>query len=556
MADDVTQFVSTALGWTGTSCQCSAAVALSFEGQSSASVAPAGASTPAAGIAGHTGDAVSVSVSAHGPATATATSGAAAGTDTASSPRISSRSAALLSPTPLQLATAARSLVGHLVEANGGTVFGTDPASALPNGIIDVLEHVSVDVALSTGAGGTCGTGDRCAAAISVSLNGAAKATILPPNHCAGAAGAVFAVAVSVQADANARARQGQGGGCATAAVRGAALVAAAGDTGSVIGMSVAVDGSAVSAATSGDLGSSSSRLAGPAPSAGVVALSGSSGDATGVAIGRHSASASVHSGRSGDATAICAKCADAQDGSARAVSGDTGLSFSVAGAGLDATASARSGDTGTADATARGATVTVRDVQRAYHGDQVDGQSGNTGDAIAEAVDLSTWVRVDTDSGATGLVSSVILGPQATKSGPRGPRAGSTVAPSAPGHRRIATGRLEHSSTVGAGSSGVSQRTEASTPVRTAAPSAPAPNHSRPAPASPARSSSAQHAPRDRVGTAAAQAADLSFKQGSLLAQRSSSTALFGVATGLLVFAVLVVLSVLSWLRRGRSRR
>ncbi len=96
----------------------------------------------------------------------------------------------------------------------------------------------------------------------------------------------------------------------------------------------------------------------------------------------------------------------------------------------------ASSGASGNADATVAG----VAGTPSSASGAKVNGHSGDTGNAIAEAVDLSTWVTVTTHSGDAGAVTSIARG--AGKSASSG---GSVITPSKPSHNTVHTGPISH---------------------------------------------------------------------------------------------------------------
>jgi hypothetical protein len=151
------------------------------------------------------------------------------------------------------------------------------------------------------------------------------------------------------------------------------------------------------------------------------VAASGATGDAVGISIGERGASALVRSGSSGRAAAVCTHCSlPGGDTVANAQSGHTGNSYSVAVAGQDSFANASSGNSGDTAAwavhgtgalfvTGHGTKSSPNNVvQSGDHGRvYVTGQSGDTGDVVATATDLLTWVSVITQSGNAGFVVS-----------------------------------------------------------------------------------------------------------------------------------------------------
>ncbi|MGH3627005.1 MAG: hypothetical protein ACRDRL_06135 [Sciscionella sp.] len=192
------------------------------------------------------------------------------------------------------------------------------------------------------------------------------------------------------------------------------------GDTGDVLGVALAGDGTAVSSAVSGDSGAvlagrDGGRLSAP--------ITGNTGPAVGIAIARHAATALVHSGSSGTADAICTNCGGAAapaGGTAIAIaaSGDTGISYSLAIAGVTASVRSESGDSGssiawtiegsartrlTAGNTGSGQTVGGRGPGSVI----VAGRSGKTGDTVVVAVGLDSWIDLWTYTGRSGPVVS-----------------------------------------------------------------------------------------------------------------------------------------------------
>ncbi|MGI8677774.1 MAG: hypothetical protein ACR2LX_03625 [Jatrophihabitans sp.] len=485
-----------------------------------------------------------MSVSAHGSASANASSGAGAATTTSvrsavAHPHVTTPSS------PAQIAEATRSLVASLMTANGGSVLGADPVSALPGASGSTQKSLSVDVAMTSGPDGQCSAADSCTAAVSVSVGGSARASILPIPRCTSRAGNVLAVAVAVDAAARASARQGVADTCAVTTAGGAGLEAGAGSSGSVVGVSLAQAGSARTDAVSGALGDTTIRIGGTQPTSPISARSGTSGDAASVAIGRDAATASARSGHSGDASAVCDRCAAAHDGMARSVTGNTGLTYSLAGAGRDAIAAARSGDSGSAAALALGPDARSS-LQASYSSARVQGRSGDTGNVIAVAVDRSTWVHVYTDSGATGIVTSRTLPPASQK--PGHPSTGVYVGPSGSGHRRTITGNGSATSTVAAASEKIESSSTASvTSSSTHASSSAVPIARKP-------EVRADRGANPRSATSLERAAG--FWHRNLLSDAGSPAGVVGIATGGLVFAALVILATAAWIRSRRSRR
>ncbi|UQX89412.1 hypothetical protein M6D93_05250 [Jatrophihabitans telluris] len=430
----VSAFVQQSLGWNVDACRCSAAISVSFGGRASASAAPA-VDFPTAGVAGHTGDVLTVSFSGNGPAQATAASGGVgSGSPLSALPTIFQPGAAVPGVAPhvpgsQELSVAVRQLISTLITANGQRAADLDPLAAFTGAGTSVSLQL-----VSTGPLSSCAASPACAVAIAVALDGTASATIAAPASCIGLVGTATAIALSAGSDATAAASRGSSRGCdATAAGSVHQVSAIAGNTGRAYGISLTAAGPATASAASGQLGDTVSAdttgSQGSVPLA--VAISGSTGDTAGISIGSEQASTTVSSGDSGRAAATCAQCTTATSGLAQAMSGNTGSSYALAGAGTDATVQATSGASGGAAATAYGTGV------KPGTGAKVVGKSGDTGDAFAVAVDLTTWVTVSTHSGQAGAVTSIAKGPK--KDGSTG--GGTVVDPSQPSHQRVDTG-------------------------------------------------------------------------------------------------------------------
>lgn len=456
LRQSVSAFVYKAIGWAGSSgtCDCALAVSIASGADAYATASPTFSAPHQVGV-GRTGDAYSVSFSADGPASATAAAGAAgAGTQ----PRGSAVTPATFTPTqPLStadIARGARQLVEELLADAGQSGSGLDPARGLstnqPDGLVASAPTVSVQVASSGGADLVCEATQACGIAVSISIGGRATASITTPSSCGGSVGTATAIAMAVKADARAVAGRGVASACPVPAAAVRAVGAAVGNTGSVYGIALASAGPAISNAASGRSGAILAKADGSGgavlPAGTVVdrtiktatATSGSTGDVAGIAIGDSGATSTARSGNSGHADAVCSSCATASGAVSAAASGDTGSSFSLAGAGLHATANARSGSSGNADATVYGNAAGLRG-----SGAHVVSESGDTGNAIAEAVDLTTWVSVSTESGSAGAVSSIARGAVATGgSGGTGGSGTTVVNPPTPSRHRITIGR------------------------------------------------------------------------------------------------------------------
>ncbi|MGI8664421.1 MAG: hypothetical protein ACR2N4_00050 [Jatrophihabitans sp.] len=431
----VSAFVNATLGWSVSSCTCSAAVALAFGGNAWASAMPA-IDAPSATIAGSTGDSTAVSFSGRGQATADAVSGGiSSGTAAAAAPEPAGQSNQLPGAESAgRLARQVRQLVDQLVTANGQTTSSTDPLAGFAPNKSGKSQTVSVQVA-TTGELDSCAAKPSCAVAVSIAVEGTATSTITAPGRCSGLLGSAEAIAIAVRADARATASRGIDSACSlTSSAVQSAVSAVAGNTGATYSVSLAATGAARAAAHSGHLGAVSASADHQLTRPSAVALSGSTGDSAGIAIGGDGAASQVSSGDSGHAAASCSVCGTGS-GVSEASTGDTGSSFALAGAGLQATVQATSGNSGNADASVAG----VAGAPSSTSGGKAIGHSGSTGNAIAEAVDLSTWVTVTTHSGDAGAVISVSRGTSKTAGG------GSIIKPSAPSHTTVHTGPMSH---------------------------------------------------------------------------------------------------------------
>ncbi|HEV7193686.1 MAG TPA: hypothetical protein VGN35_10815 [Jatrophihabitantaceae bacterium] len=434
-------------------CRCTIAVAVSvgytasaiaIPGAGPAAVAPApaaasvnvGSDVPSAETAGSTGNATSVSLSGNGPAAAIATSGSssAAGSGTAIGHEVSlgnvTVNKAFLGVATASFASSVLNELGPAAQSLGmlpcPTLFcGPPPA-------------VSVDVEAYVPDGTSCAPSSNspewCTLAIAVSLGGHAHAVVASPigaasTSCtAGEVGRPTAVAIGLQGPASALSRMGSGGGVCPGdtGAGGTAdpVKATSGNTGSALAIGVAELGPSGANATSGDSGQVRAITDGSGTgllASSATATTGDTGDAVGIAIGKTAASALVHSGASGRAAALCTHCSLAGGNTiAEATTGRTGGSYSLAVAGKESYSNAVSGDSGDAASWAVHGTaetfltgqdsratpdsvVTTGDPQTVY----VAGRSGDTGNVVATATDLLTWVSVLTQSGNAGPVVS-----------------------------------------------------------------------------------------------------------------------------------------------------
>ena len=439
-------------------CRCTVAVAISVGGPASAVAIPglhdisgpmvAGPGSDAA-VTGSSGNATSISVTGNGPASAMATSGNAGVPTGGSSGGDSMPGTVQMHGVPLdtgQLAGASRNLASQLLSDNGAAAASLDVIACATLVCTTSPPVTSVDVAAYVPGGSTCASTDTsapwCTVAISISLNGHAHAVVpaiaslgtSPAGSCGGVAGRPTAIAIGVNGPAQAIARMGASASSACSATDApatagglsllSAVKATSGSTGDALGIALAEQGAAGSTAMSGNAGvvrAVSDGTGAGALTNSAVATTGSTGDAVGISIGRHGASALVHSGNSGRAAALCTHCTLAGGGTvADAESGHTGSSFSLAVAGQDSYANSLSGDSGDAAAwavhgsgavflTGQGtkstpdSVVQSGDPGRVY----VAGRSGDTGNVVATATDLLTWVSVLTQSGDAGAVVS-----------------------------------------------------------------------------------------------------------------------------------------------------
>ena len=442
-----------------TRCRCSVAVAVSAGGTATATAVSgagpaalgssavraatsatgnAGQDVPAAETSGSTGNAMSVSITGHGAATANAStgdSGIPAGPGTAAGSVLTAHNVAISYP----LAAGAAINLDFALLLDGGTASST--FNVLPCGLQVCGGRASTataDIAVYAPNGSSCasvGT-EWCTVAVAISVGGpagSAHASVIRPAGIAGGTCAVVgrptAVAIGVGGPAQATAHMGAGGGACPAGASPAGsqtgpVTAQSGNTGNALAVGVTAVGPAGSAATSGNAGSvraitDSTGPTGTASSA--IATTGDTGDAVGISIGKLSASSLVRSGSSGRAAALCTHC-DLPGGDAIADSytGRTGGSYALAIAGKQSTANAVSGDSGDAASwavhgtaaifqTGQNSTASPDNVVQTGNPGQVyvSGRSGDTGNVVATATDLLTWVSVLTQSGNAGSVIS-----------------------------------------------------------------------------------------------------------------------------------------------------
>ncbi|MDP9117194.1 MAG: hypothetical protein M3O28_08070 [Actinomycetota bacterium] len=401
---------------------------------------------------GATGDATTLAVTTQGSAVANAASGSAGITGTAdsrasaSSPLMpGSHTSPVASYQATLLPVTAQALLNQLLSDNGPAASALD---TFPCGVALCTTAgvaVSVQLATYTPTGSGCGSapslaglGPTCAVALAVAFGSIASAVVeqnpeagaASPSCAIGMAGRPTAVAIAVHGAATAIARGGITSGtvCGASGSKPAALpvTAASGGTGSALGIGIAQQGSAGATATSGNSGAALALTDGPVnggPADSVVSTTGATGPAVAISIGRLGASAQVRSGNSGRAAAICTHCPLERGGDtvAHAQTGQTGSSFSQAVAGLQSYSNAVSGDSGDAAAWAvhgtgstfltgqpsensRGNVARTTNPGRVY----VGGRSGDTGNVVATATDLLTWVSVLTQTGLSGPVASI----------------------------------------------------------------------------------------------------------------------------------------------------
>jgi hypothetical protein len=383
-----------------------------------------------------------VSITGHDAATANAAtgdSGVPAGTAGAPGGVIAMHNVAI--NYPLTAGAALNLDIALLLD--GGTASST--FNVLPCGLQVCSTRVSTataDIAAYSPNGSTCaGPGTEwCTVAIAISVGGpagSAHAIVTRPVGTLSATcpvdlvGRPTAVAIGVGGPAQAIAHMGAGGGGACPA--GAStnsdaapgpVTAQSGNTGTALAVGITEQGAAGSSATSGNAGSvraitDTSGPTGTASSA--IATTGDTGDAIGISIGKLSASALVKSGSSGRAAALCTHC-DLPGGDAVADSytGRTGGSYALAVAGKQSSANAVSGDSGDAASwavhgtnaifqTGQNSTASPDNVVQTGNPGvvYVSGRSGDTGNVVATATDLLTWVSVLTQSGNAGTVVS-----------------------------------------------------------------------------------------------------------------------------------------------------
>jgi hypothetical protein len=444
-------------------CRCTIAISISAGGTATAigvgGSAPAvaalrpasttwtGSSVPSAQLSGSTGPATSISISGDGPATANATSGNSAIPGQTGQPLGAGMVQHGLAAN-LPLVTGAATLLTTQLLLDGGTTSSTINVMRCGAQVCGhSVRTASADVAAYLPNGSSCATsssGEWCSVAIAVSLGGSAHASItapgsvLQPAECIAGkpatVGRPTAVAIGVGGPAQAVARMGTGGGgaCIGSAQTStpSPVLARSGSTGSALAISIAQHGAAGSNATSGNAGTVRAMTDGagnssdPSNPSAATATTGDTGDAVGIAIGEHTSTALVRSGSSGLAAALCTHCSlPGGDTVAAAQSGRTGGSYGLAVAGLQANVNAVSGDSGEAASwavhgtgaiftTGQPSTASTDNVVQTGNPGQVyvSGRSGDTGNVVATATDLLTWVTVMTQSGNAGQVISAAL--------------------------------------------------------------------------------------------------------------------------------------------------
>ena len=434
-------------------CRCTVALAVSLGGEASAIAIPGagpaasgpvaavstsgnvGSDIPQAETAGATGNATSVSISGNGPASSIATSGNAG---------IAAGGAAIGHSVALGSAPVNQAFLGvsttdltHRLLGDLGPAAASLGNMACPTYFCGPPPPVAVDVKAFVPDGSTCaptsGSAEWCTVAIAISLGGTAHASVQSPVGAAsttcsnGEVGRPTAVAVSYHGPAAALAHMGSGGGVCPGTPSSAGSVpvkATSGTTGNALAIGVAEQGPAGASATSGNSGQARAITDDTGNGllvSSATATTGDTGDAVGISVGRTSASALVHSGSSGRAAALCTHCALAgNDTIADAITGRTGGSYSLAIAGTDSYSNALSGDSGDAASWAVHGTAetfvtgqnTLATPDSVVNTDDpgpvyVAGRSGDTGNVVATATDLLTWVSVLTQSGDAGPVTS-----------------------------------------------------------------------------------------------------------------------------------------------------
>ncbi len=448
-------------------CRCTVAVALSVDGDSYAVAAPVrsrvagtpsiatGATTTVAAnkgqaAAGSTGDAVSVSLSESGSADAESGSGSVGGANVIGVAQSVQASTVHEHPAAaLPLGDPLRQILASVPDAGASiaSVVGSPPCApsdCVPSGVVSVDVATVRDAAAdgpTVGGVGSCWTADvagsssgnlpRCSIAVALAVRGTARAAIsavdaapqaIPCN--ATTAGASTAISMAVRGSARALARSGRPF-CSPKGVSdqtAATTLASSGSTGASLGVAATAAGTADSRSISGNSGRVQAKS--DSPSGDVkdssTATTGSTGDAVGIAIGKHGASAQVQSGNSGEADALCTGCAAAlvqNSGSvvATASSGSTGTSYSLAVAGQHAIVHAASGDSGRSLAWSFDGTGRASPAHSASHSASqggggrvlVVGRSGNTGSTVIVGIDVSSQVDVWSTTGHSGFVLS-----------------------------------------------------------------------------------------------------------------------------------------------------
>jgi hypothetical protein len=437
---------------TAAHCRCTVALAISVGSSAVATAVPGagpaapavaaqqtsvGSDVPSAEVAGSTGNATSVSLSGKGPAAAVAISGdsGVAG----SGPSIGHQIA-------LGNVTVNSALLGAVTSGftssllnDLGPAAATLPVLSCITLICGPPPPISVDVQAYVPDGSTCApassSAEWCTIAIAISLGGPAHARVASPSAAAntactvGEVGRPTAIAIGVGGPASALARMGSGGGSCPITGPGLSATtgpvqATSGSTGDALAIGVAQTGPSGASSTSGNSGAPRAITDGTGNgllTSSATATTGDTGEAVGIAVGKTQASALVHSGSSGRAAAVCTHCSLAGGETvAEATTGRTGGSYSLAVAGADSFSNALSGDSGDAASWAVHGTaqtfltgqdtrstpdsvVTTTDPNRVY----VAGRSGDTGNVVATATDLLTWVSVLTQSGDAGPVVS-----------------------------------------------------------------------------------------------------------------------------------------------------
>lgn len=423
------------------SCFCAVSISVSLDGSTTAVAGLGRVRLPAAdtvngpgGRSGRSGDATAVSVTGGGSATASATSGST-GAVTAIGRSTTSRATGVRSRTTTidvdAITTSLRGLVTGLgaeleraADADTGAHVG-DLLAELGTATAGAPGHLHVAVASWDRNAGAATTATRvvhclaaeagptvpsCGLAVAVTAGSGAQATVLPPRlemdsllagSSVGAPGMATAVSVAISGSAASAARTGDAGtrtqhaasndpGLVGATGPGSASTASSGRSGDSVAVAVTVHGASATAARSGNTGSAWTAVStgsGPAPVTSVSGVvPGSGGDAT----------AGATSGDSGSAWALSAGRSGA---SGESSSGDTGNAAAIArsgAAGHDWTAAEGSGTTagavggtgGAAGATAgSGRTGSSLSLVIAGGSAVATAMSGSTGDTTSTAV-------------------------------------------------------------------------------------------------------------------------------------------------------------------------